>query len=102
MFQNTTFPFVCLFISQVQGQQTETRIKEEFKKLHQFLREEEGDRLGALWEEEGERKSEVERKMDSVDQAIQSLEEKIQQIEEEMEAEGDGLEFLQVLYPKIE
>ncbi|XP_051265193.1 nuclear factor 7, brain-like [Dicentrarchus labrax] len=42
----------------VQAQRTETQIKEQFKKLHQFLEEEEEARLAALKEEE-EQKSQA-------------------------------------------
>ncbi|XP_071401621.1 E3 ubiquitin-protein ligase TRIM35-like [Centroberyx affinis] len=81
--------------NQAQAQLTEVQIKEEFKKLHQFLREEEEARLVALREEQEEKKREVGESMDRMTQAIESLEEKIQLIEEELDAEGNGVEFLQ-------
>ncbi|XP_074519412.1 nuclear factor 7, brain-like [Halichoeres trimaculatus] len=74
---------------------TEMQIKKQFESLHQFLREEEADRLLLLRESEERKRSEADKQTDRVNQAIKSLEEKIQLIEEELDADGDGAKFLE-------
>ncbi|KAF3855673.1 hypothetical protein F7725_016396 [Dissostichus mawsoni] len=49
----------------VQAQHTETQIKEQFKKLHQFLEEEEEARMAALREEEEQKRRMMEEKMEA-------------------------------------
>lgn len=75
-------------------------MKKEFKKLHQFLQEEEEARILALKKEQEEKKREVEERMSRMNQVIKSLEDKIQLIEEELDAGGDGVQFLQVTSTK--
>ncbi|XP_062391318.1 zinc-binding protein A33-like [Sardina pilchardus] len=72
-----------------QAQHTEDQIKEEFEKLHQFLRDEEAARIAALREEE-EQKSQM---MKESEKMIASLSDTIRAIEKEMGA--DDVTFLQ-------
>ena len=84
-------------ILQVQTQHTERQIKEEFEKLHQFLRDEEAARLAALREEE-EQKSQMmmkkKIKIEKMSREISSLSDTIRAIEGAMGA--DDITFLQV------
>ncbi|XP_062391178.1 E3 ubiquitin-protein ligase TRIM35-like [Sardina pilchardus] len=68
-----------------QAQHTEKQIREEFEKLHQFLRDEEAARIAALREE-------VEQKTQMVD--ISALSDTIKALEQELRA--DDITFLQV------
>ncbi|XP_042559213.1 zinc-binding protein A33-like [Clupea harengus] len=78
----------------VQTQHTERQIKEEFKKLHQFLRDEEAARLAALREEEEQKSQMMKEKIEKMSREISSLSDTIRAIEEEMGA--DDIIFLQV------
>uniref|UniRef100_A0A3B4DGW5 RING-type domain-containing protein n=1 Tax=Pygocentrus nattereri TaxID=42514 RepID=A0A3B4DGW5_PYGNA len=73
---------------------TERQIKEEFEKLHQFLRDEEAARIAALKEEEEQKSQMMRRKIEEMNGEISALSDTIRNIEKEMEAE-DVL-FLQV------
>ncbi|XP_042563055.1 nuclear factor 7, brain-like [Clupea harengus] len=77
----------------VQTQHTERQIKEEFEKLHQFLRDEEAARLDALREEEKQKSQMMKRKIEKMSGEISSLSDTIRAIEEEMGA--DDITFLQ-------
>ncbi|XP_034543128.1 uncharacterized protein LOC117815489 [Notolabrus celidotus] len=70
-------------------------MKKDFESLHQFLREEEAARLVSLRENKEERKREAEQQIHRMNQVIKSLEEKIQVVEEELDADGDGVEYLE-------
>ncbi|XP_063041080.1 zinc-binding protein A33-like [Engraulis encrasicolus] len=72
---------------------TEKQIKEEFEKLHQFLRDEEADRISALREEEEQKSQMMKDKIEKLSREISSLSESIRAIEEQMEA--DDVTFLQ-------
>ncbi|XP_063042051.1 zinc-binding protein A33-like [Engraulis encrasicolus] len=72
---------------------TESQIKEEFEKLHQFLRDEEAARISALKEEEEQKSQMMKKKIEKMSREISSLSESIRAIEEEMEA--DDVTFLQ-------
>ncbi|XP_063042016.1 zinc-binding protein A33-like isoform X2 [Engraulis encrasicolus] len=72
---------------------TEKQIKEEFEKLHQFLRNEEAARIAALREEEEQKSQMMKKKIEKMSREISSLSESIRAIEEEMEA--DDVTFLQ-------
>ncbi|XP_063041079.1 zinc-binding protein A33-like [Engraulis encrasicolus] len=72
---------------------TEKQIKEEFEKLHQFLRDEEAARTAALREEEEQKSQMMKEKIEKLSKEISSLSESIRAIEEEMEA--DDVTFLQ-------
>ncbi|KAF5886753.1 tripartite motif-containing protein 35-like, partial [Clarias magur] len=75
----------------IQARHTERQIKEEFEKLHQFLRDEEAARITALREEE-EQKSPM-MKIETLSRDISSLSDTIRAIEEQMRAED--VSFLQ-------
>ncbi|XP_034083772.1 nuclear factor 7, brain-like [Gymnodraco acuticeps] len=71
----------------VQAQHTETQIKEQFKKLHQFLEEEEEARMAALREEEEQKRRMMEEKMEAVNREIAALSHTVRATEEELRAE---------------
>uniref|UniRef100_A0A3B4DIC8 Zinc-binding protein A33-like n=1 Tax=Pygocentrus nattereri TaxID=42514 RepID=A0A3B4DIC8_PYGNA len=75
----------------------ELQIKEEFEKLHQFLRDEEAARIAALKEEEEQKSQMMRRMIEEINGEISALSDTIRNIEKEMEAE-DVL-FLQVPSP---
>ncbi|KAL3063544.1 hypothetical protein OYC64_003166 [Pagothenia borchgrevinki] len=54
----------------VQARHTETQIKKQFKKLHQFLKDEEAARMAALREEEEQKRRMIEEKMKAVGREI--------------------------------
>ncbi|XP_063751428.1 E3 ubiquitin-protein ligase TRIM35-like [Eleginops maclovinus] len=72
----------------VQVLQTETQIKEQFKKLHQFLDEEEEARMAAVREEEEQKRRRMEEKMEAVSREIAALSHTVRVTEEELNA-GD-------------
>ncbi|XP_073323694.1 zinc-binding protein A33-like [Pagrus major] len=72
---------------------TETQIKEQFKKLHQFLQEEEKARISALREEKGQKCKLIREKIEALNRDIAALSETIRTTEEELRA-GD-VSFLQ-------
>ncbi|XP_010771597.1 LOW QUALITY PROTEIN: nuclear factor 7, brain-like [Notothenia coriiceps] len=71
----------------VQVRCTETQIKEQFKKLHQFLEEEEEARMAALREEVEQKRRMMEEKMEAVSREIAALSHTIRATEEELRAE---------------
>ncbi|KAK7161033.1 hypothetical protein R3I94_003873 [Phoxinus phoxinus] len=75
---------------QSQVQQTERRIREEFEKLHQFLRTEEESRISALNEEQKEKGGKMERRIQG---GILSLCDRVRELKEEIEDED--ITFLQ-------
>ncbi|MBN3320195.1 TRI35 protein, partial [Atractosteus spatula] len=79
---------------QVQAHLTERQIKEEFEKLHQFLREEEVARLTTLREEEEVKSLIMKEKIENLTRKISSLSDLIRAIEQEMET--DDISFLKV------
>ncbi|XP_076119255.1 zinc-binding protein A33-like [Alosa pseudoharengus] len=76
-----------------QAQHTERQIKEEFEKLHQFLRDEEAARIAALREEEEQKSQMMKEKIEKMSREISSLSDTIRAIEEKMGA--DDITFLQ-------
>ncbi|KTF74762.1 hypothetical protein cypCar_00035984 [Cyprinus carpio] len=80
---------ICNY-NQSQVQQTERRIKEEFKKLQQFLKKEEESRLAALNEEEKEKRAKMEKRTKG---RIRSLSVRLREVEERMKE--DDVTFLQ-------
>ncbi|XP_062391155.1 nuclear factor 7, brain-like [Sardina pilchardus] len=76
-----------------QAQHTEKQIKEEFEKLHQFLRDEEAARIAALREEEEQKSQMMKEKIEKMSREISSLSDTIRAIEEKMGA--DDITFLQ-------
>ncbi|XP_059197802.1 nuclear factor 7, brain-like [Centropristis striata] len=72
---------------QVQARHTETQIKEQFKKLHQFLEEEEEARMAALREEEEQKSQMMKEKMEALRREIADLSDTIRATEDELRAE---------------
>uniref|UniRef100_A0A8C7UEP4 Zinc-binding protein A33-like n=1 Tax=Oncorhynchus mykiss TaxID=8022 RepID=A0A8C7UEP4_ONCMY len=72
---------------QSQAQHTEKQIKEEFEKLHQFLREEEEARIAALKEEEKQKSQKMKEKIEQMNREISSLSDTIRAIEGELKDE---------------
>ncbi|XP_037397150.1 tripartite motif-containing protein 35-like [Pygocentrus nattereri] len=79
-----------------QAQHTERQIKEEFEKLHQFLRDEEAARIAALKEEEEQKSQMMRRKIEEMNGEISALSDTIRNIEMEKEMEAEEVLFLQV------
>ncbi|XP_059211708.1 E3 ubiquitin-protein ligase TRIM35-like [Centropristis striata] len=72
---------------QVQARCTETQIKEQFKKLHQFLEEEEEARMAALREEEEQKSQMMKEKMEALSREIAALSDTVRATEDELRAE---------------
>ncbi|XP_016521671.1 tripartite motif-containing protein 35-like [Poecilia formosa] len=70
----------------VQARHTERQIVEEFKKLHQFLAEEEEARLAALREEKEQKRGMMEEKMEALSREIAALSDTVRATEEELRA----------------
>ncbi|XP_047438233.1 E3 ubiquitin-protein ligase TRIM35-like [Mugil cephalus] len=77
----------------VQAQHTESQIKKQFKKLHQFLQEEEEARIKALREEEKQKTQKMKEKIDVLIREIAALSDTIRVTENELKAED--ISFLQ-------
>ncbi|XP_014835605.1 PREDICTED: tripartite motif-containing protein 35-like [Poecilia mexicana] len=71
---------------EVQARHTERQIVEEFKKLHQFLAEEEEARLAALREEEEQKRGMMKEKMEALSREIAALSDTVRATEEELRA----------------
>ncbi|XP_038161990.1 tripartite motif-containing protein 35-like [Cyprinodon tularosa] len=71
----------------VQARHTERLIKEQFKKLHQFLAEEEEARLDALREEEEQKRGMMKEKKEALSREIAALSDTVRATEEELRAE---------------
>ncbi|XP_017283298.1 zinc-binding protein A33-like [Kryptolebias marmoratus] len=71
---------------------TETQIRAEFNKLHQFLRDEEESRLAALREEEEQKAKPISREMKRIQEQISSLSDSISAVEEDLQK--DNVSFL--------
>ncbi|XP_049321689.1 E3 ubiquitin-protein ligase TRIM35-like [Astyanax mexicanus] len=76
-----------------QARCTENQIKEDFEKLHQFLRDEEAARITALREEEEQKSQMMKEKIEKMSREISALSDTIRGVEEEMGAED--VPFLQ-------
>ncbi|XP_062391114.1 zinc-binding protein A33-like [Sardina pilchardus] len=76
-----------------QAQHTEKQIKEEFEKLHKFLRDEEAARIAALRKEEEQKSQMMKEKIEKMSREISTLSDTIRAIEEEMKS--DDITFLQ-------
>ncbi|XP_044065804.1 E3 ubiquitin-protein ligase TRIM35-like [Siniperca chuatsi] len=77
----------------VQARNTEREIKEQFKKLHQFLQEEEEARIAALRQEEKQKSKLMNEKIDALNSEIAALSDTIRATEEQLRAED--VSFLQ-------
>ncbi|XP_074533778.1 nuclear factor 7, ovary-like [Halichoeres trimaculatus] len=73
---------------QVQARHTEVQIKKQFKKLHQFLEEEEEARLSALREEEEKKRQRMKEQMEALNKEIAALSDTVRATEEQLRA-GD-------------
>ncbi|XP_039653104.1 uncharacterized protein LOC120557137 [Perca fluviatilis] len=71
----------------VQAQRTETQIKDQFKKLHQILEEEEEARMAALWKEEEQKSQRMKKKMEALSREIAALSDTVRATEEQLRAE---------------
>ncbi|XP_037535853.1 LOW QUALITY PROTEIN: tripartite motif-containing protein 35-like [Nematolebias whitei] len=71
----------------VQARLTERQMKEQFKKLHQFLTEEEEVRLAALKEEEEQKSGMMKEKMEALSREMEALSDTVRATEEELRAE---------------
>ncbi|KAG8013725.1 Tripartite motif-containing protein 35, partial [Nibea albiflora] len=71
----------------VQARRTERQIKDQFKKLHQFLEEEEEARMAALREEEEQKSQMMEEKMEALSREIAALSDTVRATEDELRAE---------------
>ncbi|XP_044075561.1 E3 ubiquitin-protein ligase TRIM39-like [Siniperca chuatsi] len=72
---------------EVQARHTERQIKEQFKKLHQFLEEEEEARMAALREEEEQKSQMLKEKMEALSREIAALSDTVRATEEQLRAE---------------
>ncbi|XP_073324724.1 nuclear factor 7, ovary-like [Pagrus major] len=77
----------------VQARHTESQIKEQFKKLHQFLQEEEAARITALREEEEQKSTMMKKEIEALSREIAALSDTVKATEEELRAED--VSFLQ-------
>ncbi|CAJ1051255.1 uncharacterized protein LOC120557137 [Xyrichtys novacula] len=73
--------------NQVQCRHTERQIKQQFKKLHQFLEEEEEARLSALREEEEQKSQRMKEQMEALSRDIAALSDTIRVTEDQLRAE---------------
>ncbi|KAM4615815.1 LOW QUALITY PROTEIN: uncharacterized protein ACJ7VT_008831 [Polymixia lowei] len=64
---------------------TERKIRAEFEKLHQFLREEEDARLAALREEEEQKRKTIVQEMKIIQEQISSLSDRISAVEQDLQ-----------------
>ncbi|CAM4610534.1 unnamed protein product [Leuciscus chuanchicus] len=81
----TTLPTLkVLHSSRSQAEHTERQIKEEFEKLHQFLRDEEEATITALREEEEQKKQRMKEKLEEMNTHISALSHTIRDMEEMM------------------
>ncbi|XP_014880933.1 nuclear factor 7, brain-like [Poecilia latipinna] len=71
---------------EVQARHTERQIVEQFKKLHQFLAEEEEARLAALREEAKQKRGMMKEKMEALSREIAALSDSVRATEEELRA----------------
>ncbi|XP_039678267.1 tripartite motif-containing protein 35-like [Perca fluviatilis] len=71
----------------VQARHTEMQIKDQFKKLHQFLEEEEEARMAALREEEEQKSQRMKEKMEALSREIAALSDTVRATEEQLRAE---------------
>ncbi|XP_076119272.1 zinc-binding protein A33-like [Alosa pseudoharengus] len=85
---------------ETQAHHTEKQIKEEFVKLHQFLRDEEAARIAALREEEEQKSQMMKEKIEKMSREISTLSDTIRTIEEEMGA--DDITLLQSYKSTVE
>ncbi|XP_063069934.1 E3 ubiquitin-protein ligase TRIM35-like isoform X2 [Engraulis encrasicolus] len=76
----------CALHIRVQAEKTEAQIREDFEKLHLFLRDEETARIAALREEEVQRSRVMKEKIEKMTKDVLSISFKISTIEEALRA----------------
>ncbi len=84
---------------QSQAEHTERQIKQQFEKLHQFLRDEEEATITALREEEEQKKQMMKEKLEEMNRHISALSHTIKDTEEMMKA--NDVCFLKVWFQII-
>ncbi|KAM4588923.1 E3 ubiquitin-protein ligase TRIM35-like [Odontesthes bonariensis] len=84
----------------VQAKHTETEIRKQFKKLHQFLQEEEEARISALREEEEQKSQVIKEKSEALSREIAALSDMIRATEEALRAAE--VSFLQNYQTRME
>ena len=84
-----------MFSPQLQAQQTEKTIKEEFEKLYQFLRAEETARIDAVRKEAALKSEAMDTRLVELTTEISSLTDKLQTLK--MEIKVDDMTFMLVL-----
>lgn len=72
-------------VTQAQAAQTERQIKEEFAKLHEFLRSEEEARIASLRTEEQDKTANLQEKIEAIEKVILALSERMRPIQKLME-----------------
>ncbi|XP_023286284.1 tripartite motif-containing protein 35-like [Seriola lalandi dorsalis] len=75
----------------VQAQHTEKQIREQFKKLHQFLEEEEEARVSALFDEEEQKSRMMKEKMEALSREMAALSETVRAAEDDLRADDVSL-----------
>ncbi|XP_036413144.1 E3 ubiquitin-protein ligase TRIM39-like [Colossoma macropomum] len=78
-----------------QAQNTERQIKEEFEKLHQFLKVEEEARITALRKEEKEKSQRMKKKTEELDSQIKDISARIAESEEKLKDDALVLQDIQ-------
>ncbi|KAL2092971.1 hypothetical protein ACEWY4_010283 [Coilia grayii] len=86
--------FVFYPLLQIQADETETLIREEFEKLHSFLREQEASRLAALREEEEQKAKRIRWKLEDISKQVEELSAIIRDADATMK--GSDIQFLKV------
>ncbi|XP_034413931.1 nuclear factor 7, brain-like [Cyclopterus lumpus] len=84
----------------VQSRCTERQIRGEFKKLHQFLEEEEEARMAALREEEEQKSRRMKEKMEALSREVAALSDTVRHTEAELRAED--VSFLNAYKASVE
>ncbi|KAI4889210.1 hypothetical protein NFI96_024376, partial [Prochilodus magdalenae] len=85
-----------------QAQTTERQIQEEFKKLHQFLRDEEEARIAELRKEEGEKSQRMKKKTEELDQQMKDISVRIAELEEKLKDDVLVLQDVQTAYERAQ
>uniref|UniRef100_A0A3B4U5E0 RING-type domain-containing protein n=1 Tax=Seriola dumerili TaxID=41447 RepID=A0A3B4U5E0_SERDU len=78
----------------VQARDTEKQIREQFKKLHQFLEEEEEARITALRDEEEQKSRMMKEKMEALSREMAALSETVRAAEDDLRADDVSVRHL--------
>uniref|UniRef100_A0A8C1NR97 Zmp:0000001316 n=1 Tax=Cyprinus carpio TaxID=7962 RepID=A0A8C1NR97_CYPCA len=85
-----------IFYIQTQAEGTEWQINKEFKKLHQFLRDEEEASITALRKDEEQKSQKMKEKLEEMNRQISALSDTIKDIKEKMMPHTSDASFLHV------